>query len=90
MTQPELAPGDLCVVVQIGGIYCPGFTPGAIVTLLHLERCPGDFDYRWRCFNREYSTAWALPRCLRKLPPDQFTGADFDWRELLTPKEVAA
>jgi hypothetical protein len=90
MSQPELARGDLCVVVEIGGIYCEGFKPGAIVTLVCLERCYGDFDMRWRCFNREYQTAWALSRCLRKLPPDQFTGADFDWRELCAPKEFTA
>jgi hypothetical protein len=82
----ELAPGDLCVVINIGGGYCHDFGPGTIVTLVKYERFYREM--RWRCFNRGYHTAWALPPCLRKLPPDQWTAADFDWRELLERKEV--
>jgi hypothetical protein len=85
----ELCPGDLCVVVNVGGSYCRGFGPGTIVTLAVFERFY--YERRWRCSNRSGDTAWALPQALRKLPPDQFTAcdADFDWLNISRHHEVA-
>jgi hypothetical protein len=85
-----LQAGDLCLVIQIGGFYCHGFGPGTIVTLANIEIF--NFEIRWRCRNRDGDIAWALPKCLRKLPPDQFTLAEpsFDWRNIEINEEVSA
>jgi hypothetical protein len=82
------AVGDLCLVIRIPGFYCHGFGPGTVVTLVGLEIF--NFELRWRCTNPAAETAWAVPHCLRKLPPDQWKAADWDWRELTERREIAA
>lgn len=85
-----LAPGDLCLVVKINGWYCDGFGPGTIVTLAALEHF--GYEIRWRVRNHGGDIAWALPKVLKKLPPDQFErcDSDFDWRNIEINHEVAA